>query len=86
MIRKIAATALLALASLAADFREQGPFYAAIAGNYRLRDREVNAIAVRLEELDQRIAADCRAGRYRFDLSPVVILGGAEVSQEASCD
>lgn len=72
--------------SFAADMAVKGPVYQALASNYHLRDREVEAIARRAAEIDEVITADCKAGHYRFDLLPAVILGGAQPAEEVSCE
>jgi len=73
------------LKALAADMAAQGPVYRAIAKNYHLTSREIAAIASRVAELDQTITADCKAGKYRFDLTPSVILDRARPPADVAC-
>ena len=74
------------LKTLAADMAAQGPIYRAIAENYHLTGRELEAIVSRVAELDQTITADCQAGKYRFDLVPSVILGQAQPPAGVACE
>ena len=74
------------LKALAADMEAQGPMYRAMAGNYHLTSSELASIATRVAELDQTITADCKAGKYRFDLVPSVILGEAEPPADVACE
>ena len=74
------------LKALAADMAAQGPVYRAIADNYHLTSGELASITARFAELDQVITADCKAGRYRFDLAPSVILGQAKPPVEVACE
>ena len=60
--------------------------YRAIADNYHLTSGEMASIAARVAELDQTITGDCKAGRYRFDLVPSVILGQAKPPAEVACE
>jgi hypothetical protein len=74
------------LKALAADVAGKGPIYRAIADNYHLTSGELASIATRVAELDQTITADCKAGKYRFDLVPSVILGEAEPPADVPCE
>lgn len=74
------------LKALAADMAAKGPVYRAVAGNYHLPGRELEAIASRAAELDRIITADCKAGRYRFDLVPATVLQQAQPPKDISCD
>jgi hypothetical protein len=75
------------LRALAADFATRGPLYQAVASNYHLRTRELEGIARRAAALDQLISRDCRAGHYRFDLTPADLLGAAaETPEPIPCD
>ncbi len=74
------------LGGLAEDMIAKGPVYQAIAENYHLSSREVAAIADRIGEVRQLITADCKAGNYRFDLEPGVILGNAEPPKDIACE
>ena len=74
------------LKALTRDFEEAGPIYQAIQSNYHLSKKEVAAIRQRAAEIDDIITSDCRAGRYRFDLTPTNILTSGNELTEVSCD
>ena len=59
---------------------------ARIQSNYHLSKKEVAAIRQRAAEIDDIITSDCRAGKYRFDLTPTNILTSGNELTEVSCD
>ena len=76
------------LAELAADFRTRGPLYQAIASNYYLPRRELDNIALRVEEAHSLVQKACISGQLMFDLGHTSIL--SRVSPQAqdtpTCD
>ncbi|KZX58305.1 hypothetical protein A3709_02245 [Halioglobus sp. HI00S01] len=74
------------LKALARDLETQGPMYQALLDNYHLSKREVLNISTRADEIARIITADCKAGKYRFDLTPDNVLEQRNTATEIACD